>query len=124
MNDSESEVPKRERVAKAMLGVYDTAKEIDEHGSLPSLKGSSVRELIRVLESGATRFDVEIDSGLGQKYTLQELIEKIIDTCFSESETIKSMAGQKTDQSEKFYEFAQKLKTATYGDLTKNKTIH
>lgn len=124
MNDTESEIPKRERVAKAMLGVYDTAKEIADHGGLPSLKGSRVRELIRVLESGAARFDVEIDSGLGQKYTLQELIEKIITICFSESESIEYTARQKTDESKKFYEFAEKLKTTTYGDLNKDRNIH
>lgn len=124
MDDREKQIPGRERVHKAMFGLYDVAKDLSENGGLSSADGGQVRDLIKALESGITRFDTEIDMGFGQKITLQELIEKIIDKCIRRSEESKQTAGQETDFSKNLDKFWKNLKEATYGDLDHNRTIN
>jgi len=124
MSDKEIKIPGRERVSKSMLGVYDVAVELSKDGCLPSADGGRVLELIRALESGANRFDVEIEQVFGEKITLHALIELVIDKCIKNSESSKRLAGQETEYSKKLDAFWRQLKEVTYGDLDKDRTIH
>lgn len=122
--EDEKKIPARERVNKSMIGIYDVLNSIVSDGSLPSAHSSSVRELMKILESGVDRFDIEIDMGFGKKATVQNLIENIITKCTNEAESSRKAAGQDTEHSKKILAFAADLKEVTYGDLKKDRTIN
>lgn len=122
--EDEKKVPAREKVNKSMVGIYDVLNSIVSEGGLPSVHGSSVRELIKILESGVGRFDTEIDMGFGKKATVQSLVENIITKCTNEAEFSRNAAGQDTEYAKKLLAFVENLKEVTYGDLKKDRTIN
>lgn len=124
MTKETERVPGRERVNKSMVGIYDVLNSIVSEGGLSSVHGSSVRELMKILESGVGRFDTEIDMGFGKKATVQSLIENIITKCTNEAEFSRKAAGQDTEYAKKLLAFAADLKEVTYGDLKKDRTIN
>lgn len=124
MTNETEKAPARERVNKSMVGIYDVLNSIASEGGLPSADGSSVRELIKILESGVNQFDTEIELTLGKKATVQNLIESIITKCINQAEFSRNAAGQDTDYAKKLLAFAENLKEVTYGDLKKDRTLN